>query len=83
MSEHEISPFDVAIMDALKSVIEVLAAKGVATHEEFALPFQHQVQDALKAQNGHGAAVFQMLYDHCVACGQAHQLHRVTPGGSA
>lgn len=83
MTEQEISPFDIAIMDSLKSIIEVLAAKGVATHEEFALPFRHQMQNAMKAQNGHGAAVFQMLHEHCMAYGQAHALHRAAPGGSA
>ena len=81
MTEQEISAFDVAIMDALKSIIEVIAAKGVATHEEFAIPLRHQMEVAMKAGNGRGAAVFQMLHAHCIDYGQSHLLLRATPGG--
>jgi hypothetical protein len=31
MDEQAISDFDIAILDAVKSLIEVLASKGVAT----------------------------------------------------
>lgn len=84
MSEaQKISPFDVALMGALKSIIEVLAAKGVATHDEFALAFWDQMRQCLNNQDGYGAAVFQMLVQFCEQYGAAHRLHDATPGGSA
>ncbi|MGB9332112.1 MAG: hypothetical protein WCB10_15210 [Steroidobacteraceae bacterium] len=83
MDTSEISDFDIAIIDAIKTVIEVLAQKGVATHEAFAVPFRHQMQTAQGAHNAAGASVFQLLLQFCESHGPVHALHRAPPGGSA
>ena len=83
MTEQQLSPFDVAIMNALMSIIEVISAKGIATHEDFALPFNHQMNSAMAAGNGEGAGVFKTLLDYCSSYGTAHALHRAEPGGHA
>jgi hypothetical protein len=81
--DQEISDFDIAILDAVKSLIEVLVSKGVATHEDFARPFRHQMDEAMRRQNGRGAGVFQGLLKFCESRGPVHALHRAEPSGSA
>ena len=81
MDESEISDFDVAIIGAIKTVIEVLASKQIATHDEFGAPFRHQMQKALSQHDGHAAGVFQVLADFCDSRGSLHALHKTPPQG--
>jgi hypothetical protein len=83
MDDQEISDFDIAILDAVKSLIEVLVSKGVATHEEFARPFRHQLEESVRQRNGRGAGVFQILLQFCESREPVHALHRAKPSGSA
>lgn len=83
MEQTEISDFDNAIIDALKSIIEVLAAKNLATHQEFSIPFQHQMKASMDKGNGNGAAIFYMLVEFCNNHGAAHSLHKATPLGNS
>lgn len=82
MSTEEPSDFDIALVDAMKSIIEILAAKGVATHEEFALPLRHQLED-VRQRNPVGSWVFEELLRYCERRGPLHALHRTPPSGSA
>jgi len=63
--EQSIPPYEMATLTALQAVIDLLAAKGVATHAEFAQLFHHQVQDAQSTHNSAGVAVAQLLARHC------------------
>jgi hypothetical protein len=82
METQEPSDFDIAIVDVLKTIIEVLAGKRLATHEEFALPLRDQLQRA-RERNAVGAEVFQVLLAFCESRAPVHSLHRSPPGGSA
>jgi hypothetical protein len=80
--EQEYSDFDLAIVDVLKAFIELLAAKGVASHEEFGQLLAVQLQ-GVQQRNPKGVLVFQVLVDFCERHASAHALHRATPSGSA
>jgi hypothetical protein len=81
--DAEISDFDIAIIDSIKTIIEVLAKKRLATHEEFAESYRYQKDAALQSHNGPGAGVFELLVKFCETHGAAHALHRAPSGGSA
>jgi hypothetical protein len=74
---------EVAMIDAMKSIIEVVVAKRVATHEEFATPLTFQRDACRDRGNADGAAVFGLLIDWCKRYGDAHALIAAEPRGSA
>ena len=56
-NDVEMTPFEHATIDCIKTIIEMLHAKGVATHSEFAAQFEFQRKATAQA-NPHGMVVF-------------------------
>lgn len=79
----EPSDFDIAIIDSLKALIEVIASKNVASLEEFAIPLRHQYAAARAGKNPVGAHVFAELLKFCETRGPFHTLYKAPPAGSA
>lgn len=82
MSIEVMTPYDHAMVDCLKTIIELLHSKGIVTHDEFLEQFQHQRKQHEK-NNPHGAAVFSILSAFCREYGNAHKLIEDPPAGSA
>ena len=80
---EEISTFDIAIMDCLKSIIEVVVAKKVANYVDFAAIFESQAKTALTQNNGKAAGVFTMMQAFCSSHQSARALIDTPHAGSA
>lgn len=74
---------DAAMLDAIKLLIEMLALKNVATHEEFARPLRQLERQARQRHDTARAEVFEALAKSCESHGQLYALLRATPAGSA
>jgi len=70
---------------AIKTLIEILAAKGVLSHAEVALLLTVQVAALKQAGWAVAAEELQFLLDYCEdpQRAQAHALRKATPAGSA
>ena len=80
-----ISDVEIAIIDSIKSIIEMLAAKKIAQPEEFAPIFEFQRNKVLEKRQPTSAAVFEMLRTFCLdpERKQFRDLMTKPPGGSA
>lgn len=78
-TNEEISEFD------MKSMIEMLVAKGIASYAEFAQVYRAQMEAALAASQPRAAGVFQQLLIFCSdpAREQARALAKAPPRGPA
>lgn len=76
MSAEELSGFDIAIVDALKAIIEVLDARGAASRADFAMAFNAQLKQAITAQNSDAGYVFQTLVEYCARSEAGHAIHK-------
>lgn len=72
-----------ATVDALKSICELLNAKGLVSLDEFAFCFEHQAKGYMAKQNPDGAAVMILLLQYLGRREQAEALAKATPQGSA
>ncbi|MFZ2525865.1 MAG: hypothetical protein WAW87_11210 [Candidatus Ferrigenium altingense] len=76
------TPYDHAMVDSIKTIIELLHSKGFVTHDEFLAQFEHQKKQCEKT-NPHGMVVFSILSAFCRDYGNAHKLAEDPPAGSA
>ncbi|MDP1771765.1 MAG: hypothetical protein Q8L15_05720 [Methylobacter sp.] len=83
MSEDDrMTPYDHAMIDCMKTIIELLHSKGIVTHDEFLAQFQHQRKQHEKT-NPYGVSVFLILESFCREYGTTHKLIEEPPAGSA
>lgn len=61
MSEHSLSDEAIALTDAIKTVIEVVLATGIATPRVFDQMYGHQRDGKLAKKDVKGAAIMEML----------------------
>jgi hypothetical protein len=80
-----LSDVEIALIDSIKSIIEMLAAKKIAQPEEFAPIFEFQRNKVLEKQQPTSAAVFEMLRLFCLdpERRQFRDLITKPPAGSA
>lgn len=72
-----------ATMDAIKSICELLNAKGVVSLDEFGRAFEHQAKAYLRKKNPDGAAVMILLLQYLGRREAAETLLRAKPQGTA
>ena len=72
-----------ATVDAIKSICELLNAKGVVSLEEFGRVFEHQGVQYLAKRNPDGAAVMIMLLQYIGRREEAERLAKMPPQGRA
>ena len=80
-----LSDVEIALMDSIKSIIEMLAAKKIARPEEFAPIFEYQRDKVLERHQPTSAAVFEQLRVFCLdpERKQFRELMTKPPAGSA
>jgi len=61
-----LSDIEIALIDSIKTIIEMLAAKQIAKPEEFAPMFEHQRDQVVAKHQPAGAAVFELLRAYCL-----------------
>ena len=72
-----------ATVDAIKSICELLNAKGVVSLDEFGQAFEHQAGGYLSKQNPDGAAVMILLLQYLGRREAAERLLKAKPAGRA
>lgn len=72
-----------ATVDAIKSICELLNAKGVVSLDEFGQAFEHQAAGYLSKQNPDGAAVMILLLQYLGHREAAERLLKAKPAGRA
>jgi hypothetical protein len=82
MEDDRMTPYDHAMVDCLKAIIELLHSKGLVSHDEFLEQFQY-LREQHEKNNPHGAVVFSILSAFCREYGNAHKLIEEPPAGSA
>ena len=72
-----------ATVDAIKTICELLNAKGVVSFEEFGSAFEHQAKGYLNKQNPDGVAVMILLLQYLGRREAVDRLARMKPQGTA
>ena len=83
MEQQKLNDAEIALMDAIKSLIEIMLARHVATGAEFDHIFSFQRDGYLKKQMPTAAAVMEMLREFSSTRSEHRGLLEKPPAGSA